>query len=97
MQKELDSSASVSNIYNEFISDQLDKDIYILDAVKQDVYMTGTDHDLLYKDRTSIVILYMPGHYELVGVINDDYIETTFKPDHPLIQLLQERMSQLLE
>lgn len=95
MQKELNSNASISNIYNEFISDQLDKDIYILDANKQDVYMTGTDDSLLYKQRTSIVILYLPGHYELVGIEEDGYIQTTFQPDSPLIQLIRNRMEDL--
>ena len=66
--KELDSDRPVDNAYNEFISDQLNKDIYILDAVTQDVYMTGSDDNVLYKDRPSIVLMYLPGHYELVGL-----------------------------
>ena len=30
--------------------------------------MTGDDDDILYKNRESIVVLYRPGHYELVGI-----------------------------
>lgn len=95
MQKELDSNASVSNIYNEFISDQLNKDIYILDGIKQDVYMTGTDKKLLYKDRLSIVILYLPGHYELVGVEENGYIQTSFESNSGLIKMIRKRMKEL--
>ena len=39
MQKELNSTSPVSNIYNEFISNELDIDLYILDADKKDVYI----------------------------------------------------------
>jgi len=95
MQKELDSNASVSNIYNEFISDQLNKDIYILDGITQDVYMTGTDENLLYKNRTSIVILYLPGHYELIGIEDNGYIQTSFETNSDLIQMIKKRMKEL--
>lgn len=94
MQKELDSKRSVDNVYNEFISNQLDKDIYIIDAVKKDIYITGDDNDILYKNRPSVVILYLPGHYELVGLIkrNGD-IKTLFNPDHDFIQAIRERIN----
>ena len=94
MQRELDSNRSVNNVYNEFISNQLGKDIYILDMVKKDVYMTGSDDELLYKGRPSIVILYLPGHYELVGVDVDGVVKTLFPPDHPLIKAIQRRMKE---
>jgi len=106
LQKLLDSSKPVDNIFNEFVSNELDKDIYILDLNKKDVYMTGTDLSILYKDRDSIVIIYMPGHYELVGLeTNADqtytnrsnkYIQTLFKYDHPLIQSIRQRQLQLI-
>lgn len=95
MQKELDSNRSVDNVYNEFISDQLDKDIYILDMVKRDVYITGYDDEILYKNRPSIVLLYLPGHYELVGLDNDGVVKTLFNPDHDLIRTIRARMREL--
>ena len=101
MQKELDSSNSISNIYNEFISDQLDIDIYILDGEKKDVYMTGTDDNLLYKKRKSVVILYIPGkvgsgHYELVGLMHpDNYVETYFEHNDDIIKKIRSRMNKL--
>lgn len=94
MRKRLRSSSAVGNEYNEFVSDQLNKDIYILDGQKEDVYITGDDDDLLYKDRSSIVLLYLPGHYELVGIQDKNgKIQTYFASTHPFIQFLKNRMS----
>lgn len=96
MQKELDSNAPISNIYNEFISDQLNIDLYILDSIKRDVYMTGTDDTILYKNRYSVVLLYLPGHYELVGLMHSNStVETYFPPDSSFILRIRERMREL--
>lgn len=96
MQRELESTAPVSNLYNEFISNQLNRDIYLLNGETQDVYITGNDDDILYQGRESIVILYIPGHYELVGLLStNDQILTHFPPSHPLIQSIRHRMSAL--
>jgi len=99
MQKELDSNQPVDNIYNEFISNQLNKDIYILDAVKKDVYITGFDDDILYKNRPSIVILYIPGHYELIGVNansnTNNTIKVLFDPNDDLIISIKNRIREL--
>lgn len=93
MKQELSSNNPVDNVYNEFISDVLDKDIYILDMTSKDVYMTGDDLDILYKDRNSIVVLYLPGHYELIGLQNSKgETSTLFTPNHPFIQSIQKRM-----
>jgi len=96
MQKELDSDRSVDNVYNEFISNELNKDIYILDFVNQDVYVTGNDADILYKGRKSIVLLYLPGHYELVGIQTRKGIKTLFKPDSKFIIAIRERLNEKL-
>lgn len=95
MTNELDSDLPVGNVYNEFISNQLNKDIYILSMNKQDVYMTGDNTSLLYKNRPSIVLLVLPGHYELIGVSSNDGIKTIFEPDHPLIKAIRNRISSL--
>lgn len=99
MQKELaNSEKPVSNIYNEFISDQLNLDIYILNAKTKDVYMTGSDNSLLYKNRRSIVVLYLPGHYELIGTMDkDNNIETIFSPKSKFIKKIKERMTELIK
>ena len=92
MQKELQSDDPIDHIYNEFISDLINKDIYLLDLEKEDVYVTGNDIDILYKNRESIVILSMPGHYELVGVRDNGTIKTLFKPDHEFIVMIYNRL-----
>lgn len=98
MKKELSSTSSVDNVYNEFISDVLNKDIYILDLLTEDVYVTGGDLDILYKGRPSIVLLYIPGHYELVGLRDrDNNLNTLFGADHPFIQNIIERLKQKVE
>lgn len=96
MQKELNSSSAISHIYNEFISDQLDLDIYILDSENKDVYMTGTEDYLLYKNRRSVVLLYIPGHFELVGILHSNKnIETLFYPNSEIIKKIRKRMKEL--
>lgn len=98
MQEELNSNSPVDNVYNEFISNELKKDIYILDNEKHDVYVTGNDLDLLYKDRLSIVLLYSPGHYDLIGLRNNDNsISTFFNPDHPFIESIRNRLRILVK
>lgn len=95
MVKELDSDHPVDNVYNEFVSNQLDKDIYILDLEKRDVYITGYDDEILYKDRPSIVILYLPGHYELVGLDENGIVKTLFDPDHDFILTIRDRINSI--
>lgn len=96
MQEELNSDSPIDNAYHEFISNEISKDIYILDFEKQDVYITGSDLDILYKGRPSIVILYIPGHFELIGLRNPDgSISTFFDSQHPFIQRLNERLHEL--
>jgi hypothetical protein len=90
----------VDNAYNEFVSNLLGLDIYILDLEKKKPYITGNDADILFKGRKSIIILYLPGHYESVGVKtvplpndtlgpNDCRVQTIFEPDHPLISKIR--------
>ena len=96
MKKLLDSSLSVDNRFNEFVSNVLNKDIYLLDFLKKDVYVTGDDADILYKGRDSIILLTMPGHYELVGLTTEQGIQTLFPSNHPLIRKIRDRISYLI-
>lgn len=93
LQKELRSSASVDNIYQELISNCLNKDIYIIDGVKKDMYHVGSAFPLYYKGRNSILIYYTPGHFEVVGLKHSNgTVDTLFTPEHPLIQACRERL-----
>lgn len=93
LQSLLNSNNHVGNEFLEFVSDQLGKDIYILDLIQHDVYILGMDDDILYKERDSIVLLYRPSHYDLVGIKSNDGVKTLFASHHPFIQSIRDRMN----
>lgn len=89
MENELDSTSSVSNIYNEYISELIDTNIFIVDVDRQTLYLTGDDPDLLHKERFSIIVAYVEKakHYETVGYLeDDDYYLTLFPWKHEVIE-----------
>ncbi len=95
MQKTLDSDAWLDYIFFEFIADALDKDLYILDEAKQDIYMTG-EEDLYQKGRPSIILGYRSNHYELIGLLDENGVtRTLFFPDEAIITDLKIRQAQL--
>ncbi|PCJ29225.1 MAG: hypothetical protein COA94_02080 [Rickettsiales bacterium] len=97
MQEELKSNSPVDNTYNEFISEILDKDIYLIDIAKMDVYITGNDMDLLYKGRDSIVIGIIGNHYELIGTMNNlGIMSTLFSSENKFISDIKNRMKIIL-
>lgn len=97
MKKLLDSSEHIGFGYIEYISNQLRRNIYILNGDKNDVYITGEESLFMDKERDSIVLYYKPGHYELVGIENrDGTISTIFAHDHPFIRFLRYRIRQLM-
>ena len=78
-----------------FVSDQLDKDIYLLDLETHDIKAVGWDPATLYRGRPSIIIVYTIEHYETVAVFSQStgQYETILSPDHPLIIELRSRVS----
>ena len=93
MKKQLDSNEPIDNRFNEFISNIINKDIYIINYEKKNIYVTGKDEDILYKNRDSIVIIWCDGnHYDLAGVIEGRRLVTLFKYDHPFIQTIRKNM-----
>jgi len=110
LQKELRSSNPVDHVYIEILSNHLNKDIYIINALTKDLYTTGSDINLLYKNRDSIVIYYSPGHYDIIGIrrISTEKIENVceqgdvifdclFDCKHQFIQALNRRLKQLVK
>lgn len=96
--KELLSNNPVSYYLNELISDFINKDIYFLDSVRRDVINLSSGN--LYKNRKSIVILYMTGHYELCGIIEESEnetksVKTLFNPDDDLIVIIKNRLKEI--
>ena len=95
MINELNSNSAVDNIYNEYVSNIYNKDIYLIDILTRDIYITGDDSDILYKDRESIVLLVCTGHYDVLGVmIDDSHIRTCFQYDDPFIELIRNRIKE---
>lgn len=92
MQGVLMDGLPVDNAYNEFVSEVLGVDLYLLDGEKRDVYITGNDDELLYKGRGSIVVLYGHGHYEGVGLVRRGVLDTLFAPQDDFIVAIRERM-----
>lgn len=90
MQFELNSNHCIGYGYIEYIADQLNKDIYILDGQRQDVYKSD-ETPLVIKNRPSVVLYYDNHHYELIGLKHDDHYDTHFLPTHPLIQFLRQK------
>jgi len=96
MQKQLDSPAHIGYGYMEFIGNALNKDIYILEAARKDIYITDELSLTIKGDRPSIVLYYMNGHYELVGIENPDgTFDTHFSPNHSLIKFLCARVREV--
>lgn len=93
LRKELLGSDPVDNIYQELISNAINKDIYIIDGETKDMYNIGSAYSLYYKGRNSIVIYYTPGHFEVVGARKSDgTMYTVFTPEHKFIDACRERL-----
>ena len=103
LQIELKSNNPVDHSYIEILSNHLNLDIYLISSKTGDVYLTGTDRQLLYKNRKSIVILYSPGHYDIIGLKrkpNQNGIiifDTLFSCDHDLILAIKGRINHLVK
>lgn len=96
MQAQLDSHTPIGYGYMEFIGNALNKDIYILEALRHDIYISDELPLTIKGNRCSIVLYYMNGHYELVGIQNiDGSFDTHFTPDHSFIQFLYNRVREI--
>jgi hypothetical protein len=95
MQRQLASQVPIGYGYMEFIGNVLDKDIYILDGIRHDIYITDELPLTIKGNRSSIVLYYMNSHYELVGIATpDNNFHTHFSPTHSLIRFLNSRVQQ---
>jgi hypothetical protein len=83
MQAELNSNAFIGYGYLEYISNQINKDIIILDANTKKIYVSD---EKIIKGRYTIVLYYENNHFELIGFNH----KTHFKPNHPFILFLKE-------
>ena len=96
MKKQLDSEEWSWQLYIEYISNQLNKDIYILDDINQDVFQEDFDfdEDLYHKERDSVVVLYLGDHFETVGLDLNGKIHTLFDPNSHFISSIRMRLKE---
>ena len=91
--KILDSNDYIDNRFNEYISNVINKDIYIIDYEKMNVYITGNDDDILYKKRESIVIIWINrNHFDLGCVLEGKKLITLFQHNHPFINTIRNNL-----
>jgi hypothetical protein len=97
MQRQLNSQIPIGYGYMDLIGNSLNKDIYILEALRNDIYVTDELPYTIKGSRPSIVLYYVNGHYELVGIQNPDGTFTTyFDPEHSLIRFLYGRVQEYI-
>lgn len=89
----LDSSQSLGTGYLELISRLLNRDLYILSELTQDLYATDELPYIVTGKRPAVVIYWDGvGHYELVALKNSQgTFDSYFKPTNPLIEFLYSR------
>ena len=93
MVKCLNSSQSLGTGYLELISRLLNRDLYILSELTQDLYATDELPYMVTGKRSAVVVYWDGvGHYELVALKNSQgTFDSHFKPTNPLIEFLYSR------
>lgn len=70
----------------EYISDTFNIDIYLIRDSTRKPYRAGTDCSTRYKNRKSILVLWVgDAHYEAIGRLENKKITRVFEPTDPLI------------
>lgn len=92
MQKILLSKEYLGYGFLEFLSNMFDKDIYVLSYSEKKLYITDEYRYSIKGNRDSLIILFRGDHFETVGILNGDYINTTFRSDHKIIRRLREQI-----
>mgnify|MGYP000885030442 CR=1 FL=1 len=90
MKNELNSKNSIGYGYIEYISNVIEKDIYILEASKETLYVSDESKYSCLGYRPSIILLYYEGHYETVGIIKQGELFTHYCHSYSLIEKLKE-------
>lgn len=92
LSKLLLSMSSVGDSFRELISRELNINIFIVDIARKDLYITGDNIKEMYKERNSVVLAYLPGHYEsIVLKSEDDNYNGYFLWNNLFIQTLYKR------
>ncbi len=97
MQSQLNSNYPIGYGYMEFIGNSLNKDIYIIESNRKDIYVTDELPLTIKGNRMSIVLYYINGHYELCGIRTEQGYNTHFSPQHSLIKFLNSRVNHIID
>ena len=89
MKNELNSYTPLDNLYDDYISKLLNKNIFVIDLHTMSVKYNIDKEMLLDPQRPCVVILDKSGHYETVGIKEQGIISTYFSWDHPFIVQLR--------
>jgi hypothetical protein len=97
LQRELLSGGSLDgDCFFEFLIKVIGKNIYVLSETHKDVCDTGSaSRNVEIPDAPCIVLLHLPGHYELIGLKDEDGVHTLFTYNHPFIKAIRERLSRV--
>lgn len=87
----LNKNDPVDHRFQELLCETLNVDIYILDGTTRDVYYLSNEQ-IYIKNRPSIVLLYEPGHYSLIGKMEKNTMVTVFDPKSDFIKAIRERL-----
>ena len=87
MKQQLNSGNAIGYGFFEYINNQLNKDIFILNGETEDLYKTD-EYKLSIKHRNAIVLYYKNNHYELISCDG----HTHFNPYHPFILFLKSKI-----
>lgn len=85
MKNELNSTAPLDNLYDDYISKMLNKNIFVIDLHTMSVKYNIDKDILLSPNRPCVVILDKSGHYETIGIKEQGVISTYFSWNHPFI------------
>jgi hypothetical protein len=97
MQKLLNSDAWIGYGYMEYIGDICNKDIYILEGHRHDLYVSDELRFCIKGNRNSIVLYYCNSHYEPVGILDENNkFQTLFSPNHSFIRFLKRRVDDII-
>ena len=97
MKDQLNSDNPIGYGYMEFIGNIINKDIYTLDARHRDIYTMDELALSIKGNRKSIILFYLEGHFEMVGLYEETGIITHFNPEHELIRFLYRRVQEFLK
>jgi len=91
MKETLETPSLIGHEFFDFVSDEINKDIYILDWEGNNYFKT-LDEDIRIKNRKSIVIIFIDKiHYNLLIIKENGKYKSCFEPDHPFIKFLKEK------